>query len=162
MRRDLGSSPGIRDGLLLLATCCCCSVTRLYMTLYNPRDCSMPGFPVLHHRHLTKLMSSESVIPSNHLILCWPLLLRLQSFPTSGSLLMSRLFASGDQSIGASDSTSVLPVNIQSWFPLGLISLQCKGLSRVFSSTVAWKHQFFVAQPSLWSNSHIVTCWEFI
>ena len=82
MRRDLGSSPGIRDGLLLLATRCCCSVTRLYLTLYNPRDCSMPGFPVLHHRHLTKLMSSESVIPSKHLILCWPLLLLPAMFPT--------------------------------------------------------------------------------
>ena len=81
----------------------------------------------------------------------------LRSFPASGTFPMSQFFASGGQSIGASASASVLPMNIQSWFPLGLtglISLQSKELSRVFSSTIAWKHQFFSAQPSLWSNSH--------
>ena len=79
-----------------------------------------------------------------------------QSFPASGSFPMSRLFTSGGQSIGASASASVLPVNIQGWFPLGLtglISLLSKGLSRVFSSTTIWKHQFFGTQPSLWSSS---------
>ena len=84
----------------------------------------------------------------------------LQSFPASGSFPMSGLFTSGDQSIGGSASASVLPMNIQGWFPLGwtgLISLQSKGLSRVFSSTTIWKHQFFSTQPSLWSNSHIRT-----
>ena len=84
----------------------------------------------------------------------------LQSFPASGSFLMSWLFASGDHSTGASVSASVFLMNIQVWFPLGLpgwISLQSKGLSRVFSSTTAQKHQFFGAQPSLWSNSHIHT-----
>ena len=84
----------------------------------------------------------------------------LQSFPASGSFLMSRLFASGSQRIGASASTSVLSMNIQGWFPLGwsgLIFLKSKGLSGVFSSTTIWKHQFFGAQPSLWSNSHIST-----
>ena len=82
----------------------------------------------------------------------------LQSFSASGSFLMSQLFASGSQSIGASASASVLPMNIQDWFPLGLtglISLQSKGLSRVFSSTTVLKHQFFRSQPSLWSNSHL-------
>ena len=82
----------------------------------------------------------------------------LQSFPASGSFPVSRLFASGGHSIGA--SASVLPMNIQGWFPLGLtglVSLQSKGLSRVFSSTTVWKHQFFSAQPSLWSNSVIHT-----
>ena len=77
-----------------------------------------------------------------------------QSFPTSGSLPMSRFFASGGQSIGASASASVLPMNIQDWFPLGLtglISLKSKGLSRVFSSTIIRKHLFCV-QPSLWST----------
>ena len=81
-----------------------------------------------------------------------------QSFPASGSFPMSWFFASGDQSIGA--SASVLPMNIQGWFPLGLtglISLQSKGLSRVLSSTTVQKHQFFNAQPSLWSNFHIRT-----
>ena len=83
----------------------------------------------------------------------------LQSFPASGSFPMNQ-FASGGQSIGASVSTSVLPTNIQDWFPLGWtgwISLQFKGLSRVFSNTTVQKHQFFGAQPSLWSNSHIHT-----
>ena len=81
-----------------------------------------------------------------------------QSFPASGSFPISWLFAPGDQSIGA--SASVLPMNIQVWFPLGLTgltSLQSKGLSRVLSSTTVEKHEFFNAQPSLWSSSHIRT-----
>ena len=84
----------------------------------------------------------------------------LQSFPASGSFLMSQLFASGGQSIGASASASVLQMNIQGWFPLeltGLISLLSKGLSRIFSSTTIWRHKFFHAQTFLWSNSHICT-----
>ena len=84
----------------------------------------------------------------------------LQSFPTSGTFLTSWLFASGGQSIGASASASVLPMNIQGWSPLGwtgLISLQSKGLSRVFSRATIWKLQFFSIQPSLWSNSDIHT-----
>ena len=84
----------------------------------------------------------------------------LLSFPASGSFPRSQFFASGGQSIGASASASVLPMNIQDWFPLGLtglISLQSKGHSRFFSSTEIWKHQFFSAQLSLWSNSHIHT-----
>ena len=82
----------------------------------------------------------------------------LQSFPALGSFPMSRLFASGGQSTGASASASVLPMNFQGWFPVGLtgwISLQSKGLLRVFYKTAVWKHQFFNAQPSLWPNSHI-------
>ena len=109
---------------------------------------------------LLKLMSIESVMPSNHLILCCPLLLRLQSFPASGSFPMRQLFALGGQSIGVSALASVLPMNIQDWFPLGLTgltSLQSKGLSRVFSNTTVQKHQFFGSHPSLWSNSHIHT-----
>ena len=123
---------------------------------------SMPGFPELHHllefaqTHWVSTLSqwwnqtiSSSVTPFSS---C------LQSFPASGSFRVSLLFASGGQSIGA--SASVLPMNIQDRFPLGLtglISLLSKGLSRVFSSTTVWKHQFFSAQPSLWSNSHIHT-----
>ena len=82
----------------------------------------------------------------------------LQSFPASGSFLMSQFFASGGQSIGASASASVLPMNTQDWFPLrwtGLISLQSKGLSRVFSNTTVQKYQFFRAQLPLWSNPSI-------
>ena len=84
----------------------------------------------------------------------------LQSFPASGSFQMSQFFASGGQSIGVSASTSVLPMNIQNWFPLGWtgwISLQSKGLSKVFSNTTVQKHQFFSAQLSSQSNSHIHT-----
>ena len=87
-----------------------------------------------------------------------PFFFYLQSFPASGSFPMSELFASG-QSIGASASASILPLNIQDWFPLGLtgfISLPSKGLLRVFNTTVQ-KHQFFSVQLSLWSNSHIHT-----
>ena len=83
---------------------------------------------------------------------------RLQSLPASGSFPVSQFFASGGQSIGVSASTSVLPMNIQDWFPLGWtdwISLQSNGLSRIFSNTTVQKHQFFGAQLSLWSNSHI-------
>ena len=83
-----------------------------------------------------------------------------QSFPESGPFPVSQLLASGGQSIGASASASVLPMNIQGWFSLGLtglISLQFKGLSRVFSNITVQKHQFFGAQPSLWSISHIHT-----
>ena len=85
---------------------------------------------------------------------------RLPSFPASESFPVNQLFTSGGQSIGASASASVPPMNIQGWFPLGftgLIFLQSKGLSRVFSNTTVQKHQFFSAQPSSWSSSHIHT-----
>ena len=111
-------------------------------------------------RSMLKFMSIELVMPSIHLILCHPLLLLPSIFPSIRSFPMSQFFASGGQSIGASALTSVLPVNLRGWFPLGLtglISLLSKGFSRVFSSTIVWKHQFFSAQPSLWSNSHIHT-----
>ena len=124
-------------------------------------DCSMPGFPVLHYlSDFAQLMStlsqwchptiSSSVVPFTS---C------LQSFPASGSFPMSQPFASGGQSTGASALASVFPMNIQGWFPLGLaglISLQSKGLSRVFFRTIQ-KHQFLSAQPSLCSSSHICT-----
>ena len=83
-----------------------------------------------------------------------------QSFPASGYFQMSQLFASGGQSIGVSASTSLLPMNTQDWSPLGWtgwISLQYKGLSRVFFNTTVQKHQFFSAQLSSQSNSHIHT-----
>ena len=84
----------------------------------------------------------------------------LQSFPASGSFPVSQFFTSGGQSIRVSASASVLPMNIQDWFPLGWtgwISLQSKGLSRVFSNTTVQKHQFFSTQLCLWSNFHIHT-----
>ena len=108
---------------------------------------------------LLRLMSTESVMPPNRLILCPPFLFHLPSFPASGSFPVSHLFISGDQSIGASASASVPPMKIQVRFPLGLtdLILLSKGLSRAFSSTPVRKHQFFSAQPVLWSNSHIPT-----
>ena len=109
---------------------------------------------------LLKFMSTESVMPSNHFIRCCPLHLYPSSFPVLGSFPVSQLFTSGDQSITASASASVLPVNIQDWFRLGLtglISLLSKGLVRIFSSTTVQKHQFFGIQISLWSNSYIHT-----
>ena len=83
-----------------------------------------------------------------------------QSFPASGSFQMSQFFASDGQSIGVSASASVLPMNVQDWFPLGWtggIFLHTRGLSRIFSNTTVQQHQFFSAQPSLWSNSHMTT-----
>ena len=83
-----------------------------------------------------------------------------QSFPASGSFQVSQLFTSGGQNIGVSASTSVLPINTQDWSPLGWtgwISLQSKGLSRIFSNTTVQKHQFFSAQPSSQPNTHIHT-----
>ena len=125
-------------------------------------SCPLPGFPV---------PSPSPGVYSNSCPLsqcCHPTISSfvspfsscLQSFPALGSFSMNQFFASDGQSIGASASASVLPVSIQGWFPLGLtglISLQSKGLSRVFSSITVWKHHFFGAQPSLWSNSHIST-----
>ena len=108
--------------------------TRLPYPLPSPRVCSNPC-PLSWWCHPT---IPSSVIPFSS---C------LKSFPASESFLMSRLFASGGQSIGASVSAFVLPMNIQDWFPLGwtgLISLQSKGLSRFLSSSTVWKHQFFV------------------
>ena len=107
---------------------------------------------IANSQSLLKFMSIESVMPSNHLILYHPLLLQLQSFPASGSFQMSQFFASGGQSIGVSALASVLPMNIQDQFPLGLtgcISLQSKRLSRIFSNTTVQKHQLFSAQLSL-------------
>ena len=105
--------------------------------------------------------SIESVIPSSHLILCHPLLLLLTIFPSIRVFSNeSVLHIRWPKYWSFSASASVLPMNIQDWFPLGLtglISLQSKGLSRVFSNTTVQKHQFFGAQPSSQSNSHIHT-----
>ena len=88
-----------------------------------------------------------------------PFLPALSLSQHQGLFLWSQFFASGGQSIGVSASASVLPMNIQGWFHLRSTSLilQSKGLSRIFSSTMVWKHQFFSTQPYLWSNCHICT-----
>jgi len=139
-------------------TGCCCLAARSRLTLWSPVDCSTSGFPVLHYLpelaqiHVCWVSDaiSSSVVPFSS---C------RQSFPVSRSLPMSRPFTSGGQSIAASASAWVLPMNIQSWFPLGLtglISLQSKELSRMFSSITVQKLKFFCVQPSLWSESHIL------
>ena len=136
------------------------SVAQSCLTLCDPWTVAhQASLSFVNSWSLLKLMFIESVTPSNNLILSHPLLLR-QSFPVSGSFLMSQFFTSGGQSIGVSASASALPMNIQGWFPLGLIgwiTLLSKGLSRVFSNTTVQKHQFFGTQPSLWSNSYIHT-----
>ena len=108
---------------------------------------------------LVKLMSTELVMLFNHLILCSSLLLLPSIFP-SIRVFSNEFFTSGGQSIETSASASFLPMNNQEWFLLeltGLISLQSKGLSRLFSNTTVQKHQFFGTQLSLWSNSHTYT-----
>ena len=107
-----------------------------------------------------RLTSIESVMPSSHLMLCHPFSFCPQSLPASESFPMSQLFAWGGQSTGVSALTSFLPKKSQDWSPsewIGWISLQSKGLSRVFSNTTVQKHQFFGAQRSSQSNSHIHT-----
>ena len=140
--------------------CCCYSVAQLFPTLQShglqhtrfPCPSLSPGVcsnscPLNRWCHPT---ISSPVIPFS----C------LQSFPAPGSFQMSWLFTSGDQSIGASALTPVLPMNIQGWFHVeltGLISWQSKELSRIFSSTTVQKHQFFGSQLFLWSSSQIHT-----
>ena len=112
---------------------------------------------ITNSRSSLKLMSIESVMPSNHLIICHHLSSHLQSFPASGSFPVSQFFESGGQSIGASASASVLPMNIQNWFPLGWtgwISLQSKGLSKSLlqhhssKSSILWCSAFFMVPLS--------------
>ena len=141
--------------------CFYCSVTHSCLTL---------GPHGLQHARLPCPSQSPGVCSNSCLLSQWchptisssvvPFCSCIQSFPASGSFLMSQLFASGGRSIGVSASASVLPMNIQDWFSLGLTglnSLLSKGLSIVFFNTAVQKHQFFDAQPSLWSNFHIHT-----
>ena len=159
---------------------CCWSFTRSCVTLCNPMNCSTPGFPVLHHlpefAQTHVYWVNDAIQPSHPVV---PISSCLQSLPASGSFPVSQFFASSGQSIRV--SASILPVNIQSWFPLGLtglISLLFQEFSRVFSSTIVWKHQvlrcsdFFIVQFShlymtigktialtMW-YSDIALCWQ--
>ena len=137
------------------------SVAQSCPTLCDPMNRNTPGLAV-HHQlpEFTQTHAIESVMPSSHLILCRPLLLLPQSLPASKSFPTSQLFTWGGQSTGASALASFLPKKSQGWSPsewTGWISLQSRGLSRVFSNTTFQKHQFFGAQPSSQSNSHIHT-----
>ena len=130
------------------------SSVQLHPTLCDPMDCITPGLPV-HHQLQKSTQThvhwvSDAIQPSHPL--SSPFSSCPQSFPASGSFQMSQLFVSGGQSIGVSDSTSVLLMNTQDWSPLGWtgwISLHSKGLSRVFSNTTVEKHQSLCAQLSL-------------
>ena len=134
------------------------AVTQSCLTLCDPMDCSMPGFPVHQQPLMLKLCPLSRWCHSTISSSCQPLLLLPSIFPgirvfSSDSVLHIRW----PQYWGFRFS-SVLPMNIQDWFPLGLtglISLLSKGFSRVFSTTTVQKHQFFGTQLSLWSNSHI-------
>ena len=138
---------------------CCCSVAKSCSTLCYPMDCSMPGFPVLHY--LPESAQTHVLWVSDVIKLSHSLSPSSPDFSLSQSFPMSWLFALGDQSIGASASALILLMNIQICFALGLtglISLQSKELFlKVFSNTTVQKHQFFSAQLSLYSNSHIHT-----
>ena len=147
----------------------------LLLLLFSPSvvSSSLQSHGLQHARHPCPSLSLR--VCSNSCPLSWwchpitsssviPFSSCLQSFPASGYFLMNRLFASGGQGIGASAAARVLSMNVQNWFPLGLtglISLQSKGLSRVFSNTTVWKHQLFGTQSSLWFNSCICT-WIFV
>ena len=134
------------------------SCVRLFVTLWT--EVRQASLFITSSQSLLKLMSIKSVMPFNHVILCRSLLLLPAVFPSIRVFSNESVLHIRGQSIGASASASVLPVNIQDWFPLGLtgwISLKSKGLSRVSSNTTVQKHQFFGAQLSLWSNSHIHT-----
>ena len=125
------------------------SLSRVWLFATPWTAARQASLSITNSRSLLKLMSIELVMPSNHLILCCPLLLLPSIFPSIR--VFSNLFTTGGQSIAALASASVLPMNIQDWFPFGWtgwISLQPKGLSRVFSNTTVQKHQFFSAQLS--------------
>ena len=139
------------------------SPVRLFVTPWTAA--SQNSLSITISWSLLKLMSTESVMPPNHLIPCHPLFL-LQSFPASGSFLMSQLFESGGQSIGVSASALVVLINIQGWFCsgfTGLISLQYKGLPRVFSNTTVQKYKFFfmVQLSHLYMTTKLVEVLEF-
>ena len=137
--------------------CVCCSVAKWCLTHCDPMECSTPGFPVLHYLlEFAQSLSIETMMPSNHLILCCPVSSGPQSFLASQSFPKSWLFTSGGQSIGASASISVLPMNSQGWFPglFDLLAVQgtLKSLLQHHSSqaSVLQCSAFFIVQLSHW------------
>ena len=137
------------------------SVAQSCPTLWTPWIAArQASLSITNSRNWLKLMPIESVVPASHLILCRPLFLLPPISPSIRVFSNESTFAWGGQSTGVSASASVLQMNTQDWSPLGWtgwISLQSKGLSRVFSNTTVQKHQFFHAQLSSPSNSHIHT-----
>ena len=147
--------------------CGCCSVAKSSPTLCDPIDCGTPGSFVLHY--LLEFAQShvcwgdDPIHPSHPLLSPSHPAFSFSQHLFPGSFTMSQLFSSGGQNIGTLVSASVLPMNVQGWFPLrlmGLISWQTKGLARVFSSTIQ-KHQFFSTQPSLCSSvTSVLDYWK--
>ena len=145
------------SGIIQFSSVQSVSRVRLFATPWTAA--CQASLSIANSQNLLKLMSIKSVMPYNHFILCRPFTC-LQFFPASESFLISQLFAPDGQNFGVSASASVLPMNTQDSFPLGLtglISLLSKGFSRVFSNTTVQARQFFSAQLSLQSNSNIHT-----
>ena len=153
---------------------CCYSVTKLYLTLCNPMNCSTPSFSVLHYLlEFAQIHVVELVIPSSHLILCHSLLLLPSTFPSIRGYSVNWLFTSGGQSIGASTSASVLPMNIQAWFSrinwFDLLAIQetLKSLLQNHKSKASILHHsaFFIIQlshPHMTTGKTIaLTIWTF-
>ena len=144
------------------------SFSRLWLFVFSWTAARQASLSITNSWSLLKLKSiefSDAIYQwgVSDLILCHPFSSCLQSFLAPESSPMSQLFTSGGPNIGVSASALVFPMNIQDQFPLGrtgLISLQSKGLSRVFSNTTVQKYQFFGTRLSLWSNSHIHTLLE--
>ena len=163
---DPGGCPKVRTS----AYCCCCSVTKSSPAFATPwtAACQLSLFFTIS-QSLFIFMSIKSVMLSNHLILCRPLLLLPSVFPASGSFPMSWLFTLCGQSIGASASASVLPVNIQGWFLLGLTDLlsssprdSCKCLLQHHNSkaSILWCQAFFMVQLSYQHiNNQLIARW---
>ena len=137
------------------------SVTQLCLTLWDSRTAAhQASLSITNSWSLLKLMSNESVMPSNHLILCCSFLLLHSIFSSIRAFSKESLLCIRWPKYWSFSFSLSLPMNVQDWFPLGLtgwISLQSKGLSRVFSNTTVQKHQFFGTQTSLWSNAYIHT-----
>ena len=142
--------------MILYNTTCCSVTNRIQLFVTSRTAAGQASLSFTISWSLLRFMSIESVMPSKHLVLCRSL--SCSQYFSVSSFPVNQLLTSGGQSIGTSASASVLPMNIQDWSPsgwAGWISSQSKGLSRVFSNTTVQKHQFFGAQSSLWSSSHI-------
>ena len=163
--KESDTTEHIHSNVTLWFVLYCCSVAQLCPTLCNPMDIRLTFLHYLLELPQTHVHGVDDAIQPYHPLSSF---LLLPSIPASGSFQMSQFFTSGGQSIGASASASVLPVNIQGWFPLGLtglISLLSKGLSRVFSNTTVQKHLLYgstlTSVHDYW-KIHSLTIWTFV
>ena len=147
------STPGSSVLCYILNSAQLLSHVRLFTTPWTAAH--QASLSIINSRSLLTLMSTESVMPSNHPILCYPLLCLPSIFPSIRVFSNESALHIRWPKYWSSASASILLMNIQDWFPIGLtglMSLQSRGLSRTFSNTTVQKHQFFGAQPSLWSR----------